>query len=407
MYRLIPLLIIICFFISCKLYSQDKPNEDVNHYKETTIYDTIPIIYRGHIYIKGIVDSVKASFVFDTGADGLGFDSLFYRKSSMKHYKIIDAFLPGAGEKPQKIKLILDTVNFQFAKHLYKSNFIPVFSLKTILGDFADGLIGRNYFNKSFLEISYQYQYIKIHDNINLIDISKYKKIECKNIKNRLFMPLKLKINDSIEIKGSFMLDIGSGNGISLTSPCAKQFSLLNKIRQKVKFYSKYGGIGGKTVNYTARAVSLNFGGYIFNNLPIDFSIDKSGALASNKYEGIIGNDILERFDIIIDFINSSLYIKPNSNFNKYFESSRIGFSFVDRTQSLSAWIVTGLYEGSEAEKNGIQIDDKITHINGEPILNISYEQQRKIIKESNEIILTINRNNQKLFFKLKLKEQI
>ena len=46
-------------------------------------------------------------------------------------------------------------------------------------------------------------------------------------------------------------------------------------------------------------------------------------------------------------------------NYNKSFHFSKLGFGYVDRNITMNAWIVTGLYKGSNAEIAGLEIDDK------------------------------------------------
>jgi len=395
-------IILICF-VSC--YSQEAPKEAITETKFQIPSGAFPIIYRKHIYIEGIVDKAKGIFVFDTGADNFYFDSLFYNSNKFTYDKIAEAYLPGVGSKPQKTKLILDTVHFQFADYQYHTKMVPVFCLKGILGDFADGILGQNYFSGKALEINYQHKFMKIYDSISLVDIKGYSKIVYENVKNRLYVPLKLLINGSLEIEGKFTLDLGSPYSISLTSPTAKKFALNNKINNKIRYYTKYGGVGGESTRYNFKAESIFIGDYKLNNFVMEYSEDTNGALSSNKNFGLLGNNILEKFDIIIDFKNNCLYLKPNNQFENPFETTRLGFGYVDRGETYQSWIVTGTYEGSMAEKAGLMIDDKITHLNDLPIKEIDYEQQQAIFKKAETIKLTVNRNNKILIFNIRLKE--
>jgi len=395
-------LIAICL-ISCSF--QEPVREIVAETEFQLPSDAIPIIYRKHIYIEGIVDKSKSIFVFDTGADNLYFDSLFFSNNKFAYDKIATAFLPGVGSKPQKTKLILDTVSFQFANNIYKTSTVPILGLKNILGDFADGILGRNYFASKVLEVNYNYQYMKIHDSINAAITNGYTKIRCENVNSWLYVPIKLRINDSLEIIGNYTLDLGSGGSISLTSPTAKQFDLGSKINHKRNYHSKYGGVGGETSRYDFIAKSVFIGDYELKDFVMDYSEDKSGVLSTSKNLGLLGNKILEKFDLIIDFRNSFLYIKPNSSFDNPFKIPRLGFAYVDRTVTLGAWNITGFYEGSSAERSGLKIDDKITQLNDQPIDEINYERQQEIFKQAETIKLTVKRNNETLFFNIQLKE--
>jgi hypothetical protein len=387
------LLIFTIFFVGC---GEQPTKKEAPLVKRDTLCNTFPITYRGHIYIKGDVDSVSGNFVFDTGATNLYLDSIFYKENSFSYQNTFDAYIPGAGINQQKIKVIDDIVTFRFDKHLYQTKRVPVIVLKPILGDYADGILGLQYFNSSVMEINYKEQFIRVSDNIDSIDISNYSRITFKNQNDRLFIPLKVNINNAISIEGEYLLDFGSGNSVSITTPTARNYRLQNSINKKVGFYTKYGGIGGESASYDFMAKSVEIGGFTMKDVTMDYSTDKKGAMASSKHNGLIGNKILEQFDIIIDFANNHLYIKPNSDYGKPFRFSKLGFSFVDRYKTLNAWIVTGMYNNCNAEKAGLKIDDKIVSINGTEVKNIGYENQREFIEKLTDITLTIERNGER-----------
>lgn len=363
----------------------------------------IPIEYRGHIYVKGKVNNVEGNFVFDTGADNLYFDSLFYDKSHFSYDSIAIAKLPGAGTGMQTVEVILNSVDFNSGEIDYKTNVVPIMSLKTILGDFADGILGLDYFSDKVLEINYQKNYMKVHHEIDSLTYIEYSKIQCQKIGNKLFVPLTVHINDSISISEIFTLDLGSGGSVSITSPVALKNGFDKCISKKVKYHTKYGGVGGESESYGFYAKSIEVGGYKLSHFGADYSLDKSGALASTKHAGLLGNDVLERFDVIIDFKSSCLYLKPNAKFSEDYSFSRLGFSYIDRSKTFGAWIVTGLYENSSAEKCGLQIDDKIIAIDGKDINNIDYNQQKEHIKKASKLKLKIIRNNIKRDMEIQL----
>jgi len=82
--------------------------------------DAFPIVYRGHLYVKGEANSCKGNFVFDTGASGLYFDTTFYSNNHFNYSKIVDAKIPGAGTSLQDIIVIRDTVDFSFGSDYSK-----------------------------------------------------------------------------------------------------------------------------------------------------------------------------------------------------------------------------------------------------------------------------------------------
>ena len=383
-YRLsIALLIGFLAFVSCK---QKKDN--------LIPKGAFPIVYKGHLYIKGEADSIKGNYVFDTGASNLYYDSTYYAEKGFKYKNTFTANLPGAGSTPQKVEVVADTVEFSFGANLYKTSIVPVLQLKPILGDIADGILGMEYFYNSILEINYENEYMKIYSSIDSINLQGWSKIELTKRNNRLYIPLEVVVNDSIKISGEYQLDFGSGGTVSLTSLVSDKYKLKDKIGNKVAYFTKYGGVGGESSSYDFFANQVNIGDFSFSNVVMDFSIDTAGAMASEKHLGILGNEIYERFDVYIDFINNDLYLRPNKKYKDVFESSRLGFSFIDRGQTLKSWIVTGLYSSSTATKSGLMIDDKILSVNGISVEEINYAKQESFFKKTDEINFKIERNN-------------
>ena len=358
--------------------------------------ESVPIVYRGHIYIPSEVDTILGNFVFDTGADGLYLDSTFYAINPFEKHKSINAFLPGAGTSgPQKVIVITDTMSFTFKNYSNNLSFIPVLSLKSILGDFADGILGTKYFSNQILEINYFREYLKWHDDISTIDTSEFVKISMKKESNRFFIPARIQINETISIQDYFCLDIGSGGSISITSRTANKYDLFNNISTKIQYDTKYGGIGGQSSSFYFKASSIEIGGYTIEEVVMDFSKDKSGALASSEHAGLLGNVLLERFDIIIDFANNDLYLRPNTNYDKPFVFSRLGFKYIDRSITMNAWIVTGFYKGSNAELSELKIDDKIVSVNGIDIHEISYKEQADFWNNTDKVVIVVLRNGE------------
>jgi len=403
-------IVIAVTIFSCSSGSKSKAN--TNDLAKTEISDTlifpkdaVPIVYQRHIYITSEVDSILGNFVFDTGADGLYFDSIYYSSNSFRKFKYINAMLPGAGSGgSQRVIVITDTVNFKFESYSNNLAFIPVLSLKPILGDFADGIFGKQDFANKILEINYLHEFIRLHNDIIAIDVSDYVKINMKKERNRLMVPVTIQINDAVTIQDHLLLDIGSGGSIAITSATAKKYKLSDRIINKIPYYTKYGGISGHSSSSDFRAYSIEIGNYKLGSVTMSYSEDKSGALSRDYHAGLLGNGILERFDVVIDFVNDDLYLKPNQNYNKSFNFSKLGFSYVDRNVTMNAWIVTGLYKGSNAEIAGLEIDDKIISVNGIDIHEIQFTRQPEFWKKTDKIFLVVLRNGKEKRIEFELK---
>ncbi len=371
--------------------------------KDNIPKNAFPIVYRNHIYIKGEAEGVKGNFVFDTGALGFYYDSTYFANNSFPYTNFFTAYLSGAGNSAQKVEVIKDTINLIFDNNVYRTNDVPIIQLKPIIGDFADGILGMEYFYQSVMEINSENGYMRLFQSIDSVDVSAYCRIELIKKDNRLLIPLKIRVNETLTIAGVCMLDFGKGSSLSITSSAANKYRLHENIAKKTLYYTKYGGVGGESSHYEFMSASVQIGDFVLNNVTMEYSLNKRGALASDKYLGVLGNDIYERFNVLIDFLNNDFYIKPNSKYEEPFEFSKLGFTYADRSQTMNAWIVKGLYRGANAENQGLKIDDRIVEVNGKSVNQINYESQKGFFNKLSNVVLTIKRNDVKKDIKINL----
>ena len=123
---------------------------------------------------------------------------------------------------------------------------------------------------------------------------------------------------------------------------------------------------------------------------------------------GIIGNEIWSLYDIVIDPLHASVWVKRNQNEGTYSRSSLSHMATVDRTDIGDGWIVNGLYQGGIAERAGIEIGDTIIAINGRPVKEITWEEQRNGLGLKGETRYTVRKADGKtVTYRLFIHDQI
>jgi len=256
----------------------------------------------------------------------------------------------------------------------------------------------------SVLEINYQKQFMKIHSTIDSLYLNDFSKISFTFKNDRILIPISVMINDTLTIHGDFLVDMGMGGALALAGTVSNKYDLENVIPEKIFSYSIQGGVGGETKEYLFQAKSCSLGKFSFNSVLTGLGIDSTGNTETKKYTGMLGNGLLERFDVVIDFANKNLYLKPNSDFSKPFKFNRLGFTYSDRTQTKGGWIVNGFDKNSNAEKSGLLINDRIISINKVPVNEIPFENQKHFFDEFKNFMLQVERNNNTLEINFYLK---
>lgn len=354
--------------------------------------------YDGLIHLNSNIENkFKSKFVYDTGAPFLYIDSSYLVKNKINFRYINEVFVSGIGNNLQKTIKVNDTVFYETCNNKNYSVNTSVLNLKNILGKNVDGILGVQTFNLKKHKINYIDKTISLI-NTNYKEIREYNTIKFKYINYKIIVPLSIVLDNELVLNGEFLLDTGSRNTVLTSKYSSNKLETID--------YISLGGTGGVSEGKTAIIKKINFGGFELNNFRVDISTDSLGALSKNRfYDGIIGNDLLDDFDIIIDVKNNLLFLKRNKNFNKKRTSIIYkGFSVSDRTD-LRGWIVNYLYYDSDAYLKGLRLNDLIVEINDVKVtkmnLNKFYKNlipnqilKLKIIRENKEYEILCSLNN-------------
>ena len=127
-----------------------------------------------------------------------------------------------------------------------------------------------------------------------------------------------------------FLHDIGAGVCLMLSKDFTEDSAVLNKKR---KLWAKEGeGVGGKIDMHLTVVKELKLGPYRFRNVPTYIFDDVYNVTSYPYLGGLIGNDILRRFNVIINYDKRDIYLMPNSHFRDPFDYSYSGIElyFID-----------------------------------------------------------------------------
>ena len=169
-------------------------------------------------------------------------------------------------------------------------------------------------------------------------------------------------------------------------------------------------GLSGEILGYRGKAHLMKIGEDIaFSDILTSFQDLEfaEGADENLIRNGIIGNILLERFDVIIDYTRQNLYLRPNKNYDEEFSFDKSGITTLAVGPRLDQFYIIAVSDKSPAARAGIQVGDVITRINNRNAKKITLPWINTILagKSGKKVKLTLKRGDKQLKREIILKE--
>lgn len=335
------------------------------------------------------------NFILDTGSGGISLDS-----ATVDYFKITptpsDMTILGiAGVRKvsfiynQKLRLpglTVDSLNF----HINNYDI-----LTSVYGEKIDGIIGYSILSRYIFWINYDSLKISIFTNGRM----KYPRGGWLYEPILRTLPVQAaRIRDAHTTNSRFLFDIGAGLCLMLNKEFIEDSNFLDKKR---KLYAKEAeGVGGKIDMHMTVIKEIKMGPYRFRNIPV-FVFDDTFNLTSYPYlNGILGNDILRRFNLILNYTKKEFYFVPNSHYQDGFDYAYSGIELY----MIDGIIILGdVATGSPAEAAGLKEGDILIGINN--ILGQNIQVFKTALQATGEKIkMIVNRNGELLEYTFRIK---
>lgn len=190
-----------------------------------------------------------------------------------------------------------------------------------------------------------------------------------------------LEVNEN-SYTGDFLLDTGSQMAIILNSPFSRRNNIRGGLTKSISIIKKAGVSEVSSEFIIFRGQRLKVFDQDFGSPPAALSTAKSGALASNGFQGIIGNPVLKRFNMTLDYSNQKIYLIANDLYKKSFAADCTGISF-DSKRGDKKLIAEFITAGSSAMEAGLKAGDELVAINGKVVQDFDSEAFFELIRQS------------------------
>lgn len=281
---------------------------------------------------------------------------------------------------------------------------VAVFSLDDFPCEARDiaGLIGYDFIKDFVVQIDYEAKVLRLVDRGSFhyegkgvwfpLTIAKTPRVRAR---------IKLPGREAIE--GLFEIDTGHEGTMVINSPFVNRHKLLESLAHGIPASGR--GVGGISRRIGARVESLQLGSYTVPSPVVALSLENTGALSATDNDGVIGNEVWQRFKVTLDYAGRRMWLEPNAYLKDAFAGDTSGIEIESAGDNCRVFKVTSVADNSPAAEAGIQPGDELVAIDDVPAAQFTAAQIYQLFTiEGADHSLTIRRANQSLTVRIKLR---
>ncbi len=351
----------------------------------------------GVMVIQARLNNIKDTFNFilDTGSGGISLDSTTAAQYGMKP-RASDTIITGMGATRKVSFLYNQQLNLPglcVERLNFHVNDYDI--LSSVYGETINGIIGYSFFSRYLVKI-----------NFDSLEIEVYNPGELEYPRGGMLLrpafttlPIQnLHIKDKRPIDFNFYFDTGAGLNFLISEAFAKDSDIL--LRKRKPIVTQAEGMGGKLQMRLTVLKLVQIGRFRFRNVPTYLFQDNFNVTSYPFVGGLLGNDLLRRFNLILNYPQREIHLKPNSHFLDQFDYAYTGMSIYYNNGQI---VIEEVEPGTPSDKAGVKAGDVLVGVGTSFSNNIM--QYKTLLQSPNEKIkMVIRRDNQLLLLTIKPK---
>ncbi len=176
-----------------------------------------------------------------------------------------------------------------------------------------DGVLGLSVLRQYVVRIDYDRMFIYLYDQAGYRN-DQQQKLKMTYAHQVPMIEVEIETIDQRKRKVKVEVDTGSDRIFDLSTSYVNTQKLLEVYRSAFATSTITSSDGGKGIIYNVFFPKVNFSNYQLYRIPGGVAQIQFGVMNTVGFDGMIGNSLLKRFNLTLDFKNDELTMEPNNN---------------------------------------------------------------------------------------------
>ncbi len=264
----------------------------------------------------------------------------------------------------------------------------------------ADGVIGHSLFSDHVVEIDHDRKRVTFHDPATVLPADGRVEVPIRIEGRKPYVAAGVEFIDGSRLLVKLVVDTGASNCLYLNPEA--HHGIRAPERHVVATLGR--GVLGSRRGKVGRIRGLRLGDVVIPDVVTGFPDARIRGMADDRH-GLLGNDLLARFNIVFDYGRERMLLQPNRRFDRPIEYDMVGLQFDTTAIGAETFIVHEVLSASPAGRAGIAVGDEVTAIDGQPIAEFTPTEVMEIFRSEvgRELRLDLLRGSRPVAVKLRL----
>jgi predicted aspartyl protease len=316
-------------------------------------------------------------FLLDTGGSGGHVDREIAKRLGLRLERGTASV---SGSANLEVGIIPEaTLAIGAARHRGQLLVSPLAPIEPILGRPLEGIIGSDFLQRCVLELNYDARVLRLYPSADFHYTGRGQPLRLSFAQGIPFVRLAVSLANGKAINGDFLIDTAGGRmAIHVHKQIAERDGLLGGAPSREE---KGHGIGGETSRTVARGVAVAIGSYRVSGPIVAITEDTAGLRTNPQSLGLVGMEVLGRFNLTFDYSRSIVYVEPNRTFDAPLVYDSTGLDLRATRPSFSPAYVHSVRDRSPAKDAGIEAGDVLVRIDDRPASGLTLDESREQLK--------------------------